>query len=252
MHKRLLIIINGSILPVALVLAFLTLTAFATFQDQRRGTTQDKFDESQFPIVEEYAFKAKAKEEQAKREVKAKRFRMVMPAVSWGVLAGIHHWPADFSALPVAESTTILIGEVTDATANLSDDRMAVYSDFIINPVSFFKDSCNAAKDSSVLVATRVGGRVKFQNGHTLLVFNSGLGMPRIGRRYLFFLKQTDADSELLTAYEIRDGKVIPLDSGTSIFKAYENVNEAVLIKDTPTKKSRAFPKRPLTKKEGK
>ncbi len=238
MRERFMVF-NSSILPLTFLVALLTLTSFANFQGQGRVPAQNKFDETQFPIVEEYALKPKTKEEHAKSELKAKRLRLGVPVISlphWGVAAGIHHWPADFSALPVAESTTILVGEVTEANANLSDDRMAVYSDFIINPVAVFKDSCNVAKANSVLTATRYGGRVKFQDGHTLLVFKSGLNMPRVGRRYLFFLKQTDADSELLTAYEIRNGKVVPLDSGTSVFKAYENANEADLIKDLQQK----------------
>jgi hypothetical protein len=230
---------SNSILYLAVVLAVLAPIAFAAFRGQGRGNAQDKFDETQFPVVEEYALKTKTKEEQTKSEKKGKRFRLGVPIVSmshWGVAAEVQHWPDDFSPLPVAESTTILVGEVTEANANLSDDRMAVYSDFIINAVAVLKDSCNVAKQNSVLTATRYGGRVKFQDGHTLLVFKSGLGMPRVGRRYLFFLKQTAADSDLLTAYEITNGKILPLDSGTPNFDMYKNANETDFIREVQQK----------------
>lgn len=244
MNQRLKTIMARRVVSATLGFVLLTLTAFAVLQSQtkapaqsqdltkKKASTENKFDETQFPTVEEYAFKQETKEERAKSERKAKRFQMVAPASSnFGVVAGVHHWPTDFSALPVAESTTILIGEVISATAKLSDDRMAVYSDFTIKPVTFLKDPNHPAESDSLLIASRNGGRIKFQNGHTLLVFDSGLGMPRAGRRYLFFLKQTDADFELLTAYEITNEKVSPIDSGSPNFDAYENIGEADIIK---------------------
>lgn len=57
-------------------------------------------------------------------------------------------------------------------------------------------------------------------------VYKTSLGMPQIGQQYVFFLKAIDEDFDLLTAYEIRDGKVAPLDGGTPNFKVYENVSE--------------------------
>jgi hypothetical protein len=253
-YRRLSTLINTPVLPAGLVIAFLTLTAFTVFQGQDKRSTQDKFDETQFPIVEEYSVKPRNIQERAKGELKAKRFRLGALIVSlphWGVVAGIHPWPADFSALPVAESTTIVVGDVMDATANLSDDRMAVYSDFTISPTKVLKDSCNFAKENSLLTASRYGGRVKFQDGHALLVFMSNLGMPRVGRHYLFFLKQTDADFDIVTAYEIKGDKVTPLDSGTSAFDNYKNASEADVLREIQ-QKIKGVAKTALSTGEGK
>jgi hypothetical protein len=240
MNYRLRRCINTPVLSsFTLLLVLLTVTAFGAFRSQKKTLTQTQIDETQFPVVGEYDVKHRNKEEKAKSELKAKRFRMDVPAVSlphYRVAAGVHDWPEGFSPLPIADSTLILLGDVSGAEANLSDDRHAVYSDFTIVPFNVLKDVGNVVKENSSVIATRYGGRIKFQDGNSLWVFKSGLGMPRVGRRYLFFLKQSDTDSEIVTAYEIKDGRVFPLDSGTSKFDAYRNVTEAGLIKEVKQK----------------
>jgi hypothetical protein len=218
------------VLLISLLVEIVSITAFSGLRGQGKSP-QKTFDETQFPVVDEYTLKIQNNIERAKSESKAKRFRMAIPAVSDSptmVLAGVRHWPEDFSALPVRESTAIVIGDVTEAKANLSEDRTAVYSDFKIKPVTVLKDNDKIGEE---LTATRYGGKVRFQDGNSLLVFQSGLGMPRVGRRYVFFLKETQDDADLLTAYELKNGKVLPIDSGTPNFNVYENVNEADFLK---------------------
>jgi hypothetical protein len=232
--------INNPVLSFLIpVLVLLITPGLGAFQSQKKVPTQTQIDESQFPVVDEYDVRYRSKEEKAKSHLKAKRFRMDVPAVSlphYRVAAGVHNWPEDFSPLPIADSTLILVGDVSRAEANVSDDRYAVYSDFTIDPVTVLKDVGNLVKENSSVIATRYGGRIKFHDGNTLWVFKSGLGMPRVGRRYLFFLKEGDADFEIVTAYQIKDGRVSPIDSGTSKFDAYKNVTEASIIKEVHQK----------------
>ena len=234
-QKLTTMISKSAIAFLVLVLLIVTVTSFG-FQDRKSAP---KFDDSQYPVYDENNPRIPTtEEERTKHERKAKRFRGDIPLVSrpdFEVVAGSYEWPQDFSPLPVCESTSIILGRVTHAEANLSDDRLAVYSDFIIQSVEAFRSTDGLTQDSS-LTATRYGGKIKFQDGHTLLVFQSGLGMPRVGRQYLFFLKKTDADFEIITAYEIKQGQVIPLDSGTSVFKPYANLSESALIQQVRQK----------------
>ncbi|MGI8734808.1 MAG: hypothetical protein ACR2LM_16060 [Pyrinomonadaceae bacterium] len=210
------------------------MTALAALRTQN-DLKQEPFDESQFPIVEESSPRPLDAKEIAKRQLKAPRFRMAIPVSSnpnFKVAASIQHWPADFSAIPISQSQTIIVGVISDARAYVSEDKRAVYSEFTINTAKVIKDTCNLAEVNSTLTATRYGGRVRFPDGSTQLVFRSGLGMPRVGRRYLLFLKQTDTDYDLLTGYELRAGKVFPLDEGTPNFGRYHNIGEADFIKE--------------------
>jgi hypothetical protein len=214
--------------PISILLIALCLTGVGRLRSQEKKT-QTKLDETQYPVVDEYTLKVQNKTEKVKSESKAKRFRMAIAAVpnpNMTVAASIYHWPGDFSPLPVSESTVVLVGEVTEAEANLSEDRTAVYSDFKIKPIAILKSQANLSTDLVVTV-TRYGGRVRFQDGNSLLVFKAGLGMPRVGRRYVLFLKNTDDDADILTAYELRGGKVFALDSGSPNFSVYDNVDEA-------------------------
>lgn len=190
MLHRLSNFINGPVPVVFLVIVVVTLTSLGALNGQDKRHSQPKLDETQFPIVEEYSTPPLNPKARMTSEAKAKRFRMNIPALAdspIGVSVIGYHWPQNFSPLPVAESTTIILGEITEAKANLSEDRYSVYSDFTINPLKVFKDDGNLVKANEVLTTSRLGGRVKFQNGKTLLVFNSGLGMPRVEGNTFFF-----------------------------------------------------------------
>ena len=236
MLDRLISLMQGATVPTVLILALITVTAVALRPQRKSLPTQQKFDESQYPIVDESDSETASVDpkERSNRQVKAQRFRMQMPVTSdpgVGVAAAIHHWAPDFPALPISESTAIIVGDAIDAKANLSEDKQSVYSDFKFKTVAVLKDACGVAKENSLITASRYGGRVRFPNGHTQLIFMSGLGMPRIGQRYVLFLKQTNADFDLLTAYALSAGKVFPLDSGTPNFSVYENVDESDFLK---------------------
>jgi hypothetical protein len=216
-------------LTISTVLALLTQA-----QKENSQKKQAILDETQYPIVYESAPDSTDSHERAKRQAKSQKFHKavkITPIQNFRVRATIYHWPPDFPSLPVAESSAIIVGEVIEAHAYLSTDRTAVYSEFTVSVSQLLKDDFGTVLKNSSVIVTRYGGRVQFPDGSIQLLFNTDQGMPRLGRRYVLFLKRTDQDFDLLTGYELRDGCVFPLDSGTPNFSAHENVSESNFIK---------------------
>lgn len=62
--------------------------------------------------------------------------------------------------------------------------------------------------------------------------------LPRIGKRYLFFLTHEGPDARkyedclILTGYELRDGRVFPLDKAGRGYAAYKGTSETLLLND--------------------
>jgi len=125
----------------------------------------------------------------------------------------------NFPALPVAKSDLILIGVVGETKARLSENRRNVFSEFTVAVETIFKASDQEVKPTSVVVVNRMGGYVKYPNGQTVLYRRSGMYMPKIGGRYLFFLNLLNKhDYGILTAYELTEAGVIPLDVASQFF----------------------------------
>lgn len=113
-------------------------------------------------------------------------------------------------ALPVYGSDLIIIGNVTDRQAHLSNDRTAVYSEFTIEIEQIIKGGVS----QQTIAAERFGGGVKLPSGKVLRRGNIDERMPLGNRKYLFFLKNQGKNENffIITAYELRDGRVFPLD----------------------------------------
>ena len=136
----------------------------------------------------------------------------------------------DFPALPVAESTVIILGKVTAAEAHVSENKKNVYSEFKVLAEKVFKTSKNAIVDGTEITVDRIGGYVKYPNGYTVLYHISGTNMPLIGERYLFFLtSKNQHDLSVLTAYEIGTQGVAPLDESPQ-FEQHRGLSEPALL----------------------
>ena len=163
------------------------------------------------------------------------------------VLIGITQRPDHASpepAIPASQSDAIVIGEVTDAKAYLSEDRSSVYSEFAVLLTEVLKDSSVLQLTPNVSIITeRSGGRVRLSSGKILLRGFSHKGMPRIGRRYVLFLKLNaeEQDFSIITGYELRAGRVFPLDGVPEDdyklpqFAAYEGADETKFLNDLRT-----------------
>lgn len=144
-------------------------------------------------------------------------------------------------AIPASQSDAVIVGEITDAKAYLSNDKSSVYSEFTLLPSEVLKD-CASLKltPNTPVIAERSGGRVRLPSGKILLRGFSHKGMPRVGGRYVLFLKRNDEgqDFSIVTGYQLRAGRVHPLDGVPEgdyklpQFAAYEGADETSFLND--------------------
>lgn len=138
----------------------------------------------------------------------------------------------NFPALPVAESDIILIGLVGETKAHLSENKRNVFSEFKIGVETVFKTSNQQLQKGSVVTVDRMGGFVKYPSGQTVLYRRAGMYMPKVGGRYLIFLNSINKhDYGILTAYELGETGVIPLDESAQFF-VFEGKSEAEILKE--------------------
>ena len=122
----------------------------------------------------------------------------------------------NFPALPASTSQLIVVGRVTEASAHLSEHKMNVYSEFMVVLSSVLKTPSREITENSALTIERLGGNVRYPNGQTILFRISGWNMPKIGSEYLFFLNSKNKiDWEIITAYELTENGIRPLDDSS-------------------------------------
>lgn len=109
-------------------------------------------------------------------------------------------------SLPIGESPTIVVGEITKAVAYLSNDKRGVYTEFTIRVDETLKSDNTVGK---TVIADRDGGVVIYPGGQRVLYQDSNIKLPKLGRIYLLFLTRDESPNfKVLTAYELKDGKV--------------------------------------------
>src|SRR5262249_9946043 len=123
--------------------------------------------------------------------------------------------------IPAAESDVVAIGNVTDAHAYLTDDRSGIYSEFTTQISEVLKSNTAWIAPEKTVALEREGGVVKFASGRTYAYKLDHQNMPQTGRHYVFFLKyKPDIDAfEIITAYHVRKGRVVPLDDAENLNK---------------------------------
>lgn len=163
----------------------------------------------------------------------------------------ISHWWWGMSPFPTDQSDAVVVGEVVEASAYLSDDKTNVYSEFTIRIEDVLKSSgATGFVPGESVIAQRPGGGVQFASGRIHYYRISGQNTPRTGRRYILFLKLNDPPEafSIVTGYELQNGRVSPLDS-VEAFEAYDQHPEIELLNLVRTAVSREPAK--LTKKGG-
>lgn len=220
-----LVMVIGTALAFTATKRVSTPTASAQQQDQAKWKAREEEKKKQFPIADFNEAEPTDPLKRAQQKQKQKRkngLRLVMqnPEPDSGGGLFLPHNQFDFPGLPVEQSAVIVIGDVLQAEAHLSEDKTGVFSEFTIRLIDVLK--ADSSLPGSEMIVERLGGYVRYPDGRKLLYRVGTGGMPRIGARYLFFLKPTpELDYSILTAYEFGDKGVIALDPSAQ-FEKYE------------------------------
>jgi len=196
----------------------------------------------QFPIVD---FDEKEPSDPAVRSARAAKGRKYskryLPKISETTdqLYSAADWDVGLPAIPNAKSSAIVIGTISKSEAHVTENRTAIYSEFTVYPDVVVKNDLeNPVEVRHPITFQRNGGRVRMPSGKIVVSWTSHQNMPRVGSRYVLFLTHdfetkgdTGKDFYLLTGYEIRTGRVFPLDDTLS-GRAYKDVEESLFLKD--------------------
>jgi hypothetical protein len=138
----------------------------------------------------------------------------------------------DFPALPVAQSDLVVLAHVNQAEAHMSEDKGNVYTEFELYLLEVFKSNGVQRLPSQSIMAERQGGYVRYPGNQKILYRVVKNGMPRIGGRYLLFLRAIpNSDAyQILTGYEIGPEAVSPVDLSAQ-FEIYRDNDEASFLK---------------------
>jgi len=234
MRSRNLLLISLAILATC---AAITIAAFRD-QAQRKVGGQDAPDKSSWPLTDYTAPRPTDPEERSRREARGRKydksdFRVHPQDLAENTVRTQSFDPyATLPALPVIQSKAIVIGEVIAAQAYLSNDQTGVYSEFNIRVEEVLKtDGLEVPATGCQIDLEREGGRVRFPSGRVHSYSVDKENMPRVGRRYIFFLTRENQEYtyHILTAYELRDARVFPLDELPQ-FKSHQADNELDFI----------------------
>jgi len=119
--------------------------------------------------------------------------------------------------IPDVESDLVIVGEIINVSAHLSNDKRGVYSEFTIKVKQILKnDLSKKVEQGGQVTADRAGGFVRYPNGQKVLYMPSTRALPMSGEEYLFFLKndKKGPNYEIITGYELKENDIKPLDTG--------------------------------------
>jgi len=214
-------------------------------QDNSAAGKQQQVDktefEGQFPLVDINKLGPSDQRKRAKWQAKGKKYKGIGLTVTEdsGLITFNTEWDVGLPALPVAKSDLVVIGKVVAAEALLSESKNWVYSEFTIRVDEVLKNTSNVTlSQGSSITADRDGGGVRFPSGRVTIQYIVGQGMPRVGQRYTLFLTGDEQGQgfHILTAYELRGGRVIPVDypaGGTHpIAVKYKGADEESFMSD--------------------
>lgn len=212
----------GVVLLIFLTTLLLTIGNFSSFgqtntlQEQDRKGSEDL---TKYPVVDFDSPEPANILEREERRLKNARYdkkgfvlKKVHPDTD-GVSVDYETPPS--LPIPTIESNLIIVGRILDAKASLSNDKSGIYSEYTIQIGSILKaNGSSATLLGGKIKIDRPGGIVHYPDGKKVIYFVSGKNLPRVGSEYLFFLvsDQQSPNYEILTGYELRNGKVNPLD----------------------------------------
>jgi hypothetical protein len=237
-----------SVLALALTTSVVSLRGQNESHQSRLKEKKNQEFLNKLPVVNYEAPEPSDPEERARRRAKSKKYNHPGGSAEQNRFfnaetAAKHNdweWGLE-STLPGGQSSAVIVGRVVDAQAYLSEDKANVYSEFTVRVEEILKND----KDEPITVGDaveveRLGGRVRLPSGRISSLYVTGENPPQVGGRYVFFLgynrrdtsgtsltSPRDMNRHILTAYELREGRVSPLDRAGGInFKVHEGKEE--------------------------
>lgn len=232
----------GLVLPVVFGITALLATPLPQDQTKRVQSSptkpRKKVDVSHFPVAEFSSPGTKDAKRKARGEKRNKSNWNVDPDALSDSTVVVDAVDVHLPAFPTKQSTAVVIGTIADAKAYLSNDKTGVYSAFVVLIEEVLKNPGELSA-GDLLEAEREGGRVKFPSGRLHLYKFSEQDMPRVGGRYVLFLRETDSESvfQILTGYEIRGDSIYALDELPQS-RSYENTSATTFVKELRIKLS--------------
>ncbi len=261
----------GIILPVLLILGLATATQWSALRSQTNTNPPNgaqgqnrklsKLDMETVPLVDYDGSQTNDPERQSKNHRHGGVSGFVEKAYRGEESVLINDWEVGLPALPVDRSDSVVLGKVVGAQAFLSDDKSGIYSEFKVLVDNVLKGDALLTPGSSI-VAERLGGRVRLPSGRTVVYRLIGQAFPQLNGTYVFFLKKENgqADYSILTAYELKGGRIIPLDgsnvelTSTWRFDKYKDVDEQQFLgelRDAIAKSSKSSKSSPSIQGKG-
>ena len=155
------------------------------------------------------------------------------------IVVGSPHWANGLPAFPIKQSTAVVIGTITDARARMSNNKKGVYSEFTFQVEDILKnDRGKSLTSNSTVTLDREGGRVRLPSGKVGIYHITGQGVPGVGCKYVLFLSgEQSAGFTIVTGYELREGRVSPLDNVGSghPFTKYDGADEQSFLAELRT-----------------
>jgi len=206
---------------------------------------RQKFDESRYPIADYISAESTDPHEQLKRRSRAEKHNKSRWQVNPNGLSDttviVDNTDQTLPSLPFEQSPIVLIGQITDSKAYLSQDKSGIYSSFTVQVNELLKNSSKASLSSdSRIEVEREGGRVRFPSGRLHLYITDGLEMPQVSLRYVLFLSDAPGDDVfgIVSAYELKDGSVYALDNLKNQ-KVFDGADELTFLKNLRSKAPR-------------
>lgn len=249
--KNVLVLVMLTLVSVSAAASLQTKEQDSAAPEKPKKYTRQNFDREdfarQFPIVDYHEQEPADAKVLVKRRARGGRYDnrnlVARPENSWKGTGAYwyNHWDRDLDELPVAQSELIVVGKVLDARAYLSNDKSGVYSEFALRVEKVIKGEAAEVAPGKVVETEREGGRVRFSADDIDLYIISGMGLPRPGRRYVFFLKSVEAQPgyySIVRAFEIHGERIYPLDrrnNSSSPLDAYWDMEDGAfeqIVKD--------------------
>jgi hypothetical protein len=237
-------IIWGIVALVVLVTIAVSFGTISSYSQKETPKEQDKNpfgDLSKYPIAEYDAPEPANAAEREERQIKNKRYDkklLVMknpgPEDIASIVSDAEPVPP---AIPFAESSLIIIGKIQNSKASLSNDKSGVYSEYSVRIQTILKD--DKLRTGETITFDRTGGVVQYPNGQKMLYLNDWQSLPEVNGRYVIFLTKDDDQNPnycILTAYQLKDGKVTALDNHPD-FREFSGMSETDFIKLVLSKK---------------